>query len=73
MNVGKYHWFYCPEHRVRWCVGYNLQSSWRYETEEDWNRNWQKLQDYTDIGTASQLGESERLERWYRLSEKGGA
>lgn len=33
-NAGKSHWFLCHEHRVRWCVGSNLFSSWRHETEE---------------------------------------
>lgn len=33
-NVGRGHWFVCHEHRVCWCVGSNLFSSWKLETED---------------------------------------
>jgi hypothetical protein len=35
LHVGKSHWFFCDEHRVRWNVGSNLISSWRDQTEEE--------------------------------------
>jgi hypothetical protein len=35
INVGKSHWFFCKDHKVRWCVGVNLFSSWKDQTEED--------------------------------------
>ena len=34
INIGKGHWYYCSEHRVRWFVGANLFSGWRDQTEE---------------------------------------
>jgi hypothetical protein len=34
-NIGKGHWFFCREHKIRWFVGSNLLSSWRNETEEE--------------------------------------
>jgi hypothetical protein len=35
MNVGKGHWLFCDEHKVRWFVGSNLFDSWKQETEEE--------------------------------------
>jgi hypothetical protein len=35
LNVGRSHWFFCDEHKVRWCVGSNLFSAWRFQTEEE--------------------------------------
>ena len=35
INVGRSHWFLCDEHKVKWCVGANLFSSWVDETEEE--------------------------------------
>ena len=34
LNIGKGHWLFCVEHKVRWFVGSNLFSSWRDETEQ---------------------------------------
>jgi len=37
LNVSREHWYICKEHKVKWCVGANLFSSWMYETrEEQW-------------------------------------
>jgi hypothetical protein len=35
LNVGRSHWFVCDEHKTKWCIGANLFSSWRDETEEE--------------------------------------
>jgi hypothetical protein len=35
LNIGRSHWFYCIEHKKRWCVGSNLFSGWRDEIEEE--------------------------------------
>jgi hypothetical protein len=35
INVGKGHWFFCDEHKVRWYVGSNLFDFWREQTEEE--------------------------------------
>ncbi len=34
-NVGKAHWAFCKAHRTMWCIGWNLFSSWQYETEAE--------------------------------------
>ncbi len=49
LNLGRDHWAICSEHRTRWCFGSNLLSSWRNETEEDWQRNREKLADYQKV------------------------
>jgi hypothetical protein len=34
INIGRSHWFFCIEHKVRWCVGSNLFGNWREQTLE---------------------------------------
>ncbi len=34
-NVGRSHWVFCKAHRTMWCIGWNLFSSWQYETEAE--------------------------------------
>lgn len=38
-NIGRDHWFFCEPCGVRWLIGSNLFSSWRDESEMDWDRN----------------------------------
>ena len=38
LNVGRTHWIVCHKHRVRWCVGSNLFSGWRYELKRTGKR-----------------------------------
>ena len=47
VNIGKGHWFYCKEHKVRWFIGRNLFSDWRCETEEE----QRKIYDGLGFGT----------------------
>jgi hypothetical protein len=42
-NIGAGHWFFCKEHKTRWCIGSNLFSSWRDETEEEQRREYDEL------------------------------
>lgn len=49
LNVGRSHWFICKQHKTKWCVGSNLFSSWRYESEVDWERNRARLASYRKI------------------------
>ena len=42
-NTGRTHVFFCKEHKKRWCVGSNLFSSWRYETEAEQYARWVEL------------------------------
>jgi hypothetical protein len=43
LNVGREHYFYCAEHKVRWWAGSNLFSSWRYETEGEQRRKYDEV------------------------------
>jgi hypothetical protein len=35
INIGRGHWFFCDEHRVKWCVGSDLFDCWRDQTEKE--------------------------------------
>jgi hypothetical protein len=48
LNIGRVHWYYCDAHRVKWCIGSNLFSSWRDEDEPTWQRNAQHLAPYRE-------------------------
>ena len=60
LNVGRTHWFYCKEHKKRWCVGSNLFSSWRDETEE------QQRKFYDEVG----MSEFETVEPYFFPKEQ---
>lgn len=51
-NIGRDHWFFCAEHRVKWFVGSNLFSSWRHESEADWRKNADYLADFIEVQEA---------------------
>lgn len=44
INIGREHWFYCLKHRVCWCVGSNLFSSWREQTEDEQHEAFNHLE-----------------------------
>jgi len=50
LNVADYHWLVCHEHKLRWLIGSNLFSSWQHENEDDWQRNFEIMQGYKEIG-----------------------
>ena len=46
------HWFYCSEHKLKWCAGSNLigtWNTWKDETEEFWRENAEYLRDFREI------------------------
>ena len=49
LNIGRVHWCACDEHRTKWCIGENLFSAWRNESEEVWQRNAEILAGYEDV------------------------
>lgn len=49
LNVHRSHWCVCHNHKTKWNVGENLFSSWRYETEADWQRNLYRLANYRTV------------------------
>jgi hypothetical protein len=44
INIGSSHWLRCDRHKVMWCVGSNLFSGWRDQTED------QQRKIYYDVG-----------------------
>lgn len=49
VNLGRAHWHVCHKHRVKWCSGFNLFSSWRRETEADWRANREGIAAYEEV------------------------
>jgi hypothetical protein len=48
-NIHRLHFFFCDEHRLTWCPGANLMSSWLGESEEEWRAAWEKLREYRTV------------------------
>jgi hypothetical protein len=38
VNTSRSHIFYCKEHKVSWCAGFNIFDDWREQTEEEQRR-----------------------------------
>ena len=49
LNIGREHWILCHIHRLKWCVGENLFSSWRRETRDNWEDNHRRIARYRKI------------------------
>jgi hypothetical protein len=49
VNVSRCHWFVCNQHKKRWCIGANLFSSWRYQTEAEQQELFAPVADYDVI------------------------
>ena len=47
---GKSHIMYCEECKICWKIGRNLFGSWRDETDEDWDKNFEMIKDFEYIG-----------------------
>ena len=58
LNIGRVHWFVCHQHKKKWSVGSNLFSSWRDQTEADWEANFHRIKDYEDIGAQGTCADS---------------
>jgi hypothetical protein len=43
INIGRSHWLYCKRHKVLWCIGFNLFSSWKDETDEQQRANYDAI------------------------------
>lgn len=48
-NVGSAHWFYCTEHKRKWCVGTELISDWQRQSDAEVFKNWGLLKDFVEI------------------------
>src|SRR5687768_14149485 len=49
LNIGREHWFVCSEHQVKWIAGENLFSTWRFESDLDWQRNATRIAHYRNV------------------------
>jgi hypothetical protein len=51
LNIGRGHWGFCKEHRVKWFFGENLLSGWRDETEAFQRKRYDDLGfgDFTNV------------------------
>jgi uncharacterized protein YeaO (DUF488 family) len=49
MNIGRAHWMVCDVCKIKWLIGSNLFSSWRYESEETWIANSKHIKDYKNL------------------------
>jgi hypothetical protein len=43
INIGRSHWLYCKRHKVKWCLGFDIFSSWKDETDEHQRANWDAI------------------------------
>jgi hypothetical protein len=48
-NIRKNHWFFCNECKTCWLAGWNLLDDWRSETEETWEANQRRLENYREV------------------------
>jgi len=48
-NIGRNHWFFCAEHKTKWCAGSNLLSSWQQATEAHWEDSARFLADFKEV------------------------
>jgi len=39
LNIGRNHYCYCEQCKIKYLEGNNLYSSWREESKADWERN----------------------------------
>jgi hypothetical protein len=67
VNVRKDHFFVCHKHKKYWNAGYNLMSSWQYETEEEWRANAAMLSTYAEAEPVVDF----KIHALYYLAMKG--
>ena len=60
-NIEKCHWFICPAHKTKWCVGRTLMSSWQFEAEADWAANAEYLVEFTEV---EPIGDLRQCAEW---------
>jgi hypothetical protein len=59
LNIGRAHWFFRKQHRVKWCAGSDLFSGWRDRSEDEQRRR------FDEVG----MGEFEDIEPVYPAVE----
>ncbi len=48
-SIGPTHWYYCCEHKMKWCVGINLFSCWKDMSDEEFGENYEYLIDFIEV------------------------
>jgi hypothetical protein len=48
-NYGPNHYFVCFKHKVKWFASYDLFSTWRKETTDDWINNRLRFEGYEAV------------------------
>ncbi len=43
VNVGRCHWAFCRNHKVKWTIGCNLFSSWKAQKQDEQRRIYDEL------------------------------
>jgi hypothetical protein len=71
LNVAQSHWQVCDKCKIKWPIGFGLFSSWKLETEEDWQRNEELLSTFTlaDDWIAANISPSQRAMYEVRIQE----
>jgi len=54
-NIGREHWGFCDPCRIKWCIGENLFSGWREQSDEVFEENWEFLKDFEDLTVYSEF------------------
>jgi hypothetical protein len=49
LNIGRDHWFYCRQHRVKWRAGSELFPDWLQESEQIWEQNQALLDFFMEV------------------------
>ncbi len=71
VNITTEHWFFCPSHRITWCVGADLFSDWMYESLDDQQHatnlldGFQIIEDSKVIGTFSAADKVPAIEKLF--------
>lgn len=60
-SVGPSHWFVCDRHMTKWLIGSNIFSSWRDQTEADWEHAAAVLEKYREIEPLPMIDDGEAV------------
>jgi hypothetical protein len=56
VNVRRWQFMVCHEHKVKWLIGNNLLDAWKHEDETIWRANQQRIAEYQQIEPYSSYG-----------------
>lgn len=72
LNIGRSHWFVCDDHRVLWCAGANLFSSWQDATQAEQEANYKRIESYVEVKPIYPDPRDAHMETvvWHRVEAK---